>query len=160
MDQAEGEGHRPAPAVGCDRDARAAFGEQGAAVFVVNAAEPERALVHVGLVALRDAVGQALRAKLDAGVGAGDAAEAELRGEFKVGDLALPPDEFVLREFLAGGDGAGDRSVLDAPAGGVALPAVKRAAVEDRLRAGRGGASGRGENRKQGEVTFHDGGAE
>ena len=133
----------PFATVGGNRHARAALDEQGTAFLIIDAAEPLRAVVEVGLVALRVAVGTAQRTELDAGIGRRVAGEAELEVEFEVVQLAVPEEEFVALERFAGADLAGEGAVLDAPRGGAARPALQRAAVEERLRGGQVGAQGR-----------------
>jgi hypothetical protein len=84
------------------------------------------------------AVREAARAELDARVGRGHAAEAKLQRELEIAGFALPIDELVLRQFFAGLDFAGDGTVLYAPGGRIAVPALEGAAIEQRERFGRG----------------------
>ena len=119
-----------------DDDLLAARGQDAAVSLLVEDAGVRGvgASRHVGLVAADDPVGRFLDAAiLDARVAAADAI---LEPQLEVVDLALPPDEerVVLGRLLLGGL-AGDRAVLDAPELRIAVPAVERLAVEDRLEA-------------------------
>jgi len=149
----------PTATIGRDGDAVAAFGEELATVFVVDAAEPGGTLVDVGLVTGRVAVGQFLGPELNARVGARGATEAKLRCEVEVRDVALPKEKLVFGQALPGRDFAGDRALFHAPALRIAFPPGQRAPVENRLRRSRENRSGECDTRDQrGEETTKRGG--
>ena len=119
-----------------------------AAALVVDLAIP--ALAVVDLVAAHlGAVRNPHAADLHAAVDEARAGQAQLKAEVEVLIGLLSREEEVLRHLHRGG-AAADLAVLDAPPGGVALPAREGLAVEDR---DGGGLDGQGE--EQGEKTTH-----
>ena len=144
--------------VGADHGFLAAVGQHAAVALPVVGPREGIAGVHVGLVSADDPLAPLLRllptAVLDPGVAAD---HAELHFQLEVVRLALAPDEerVALGRVLPRGL-AGDGAVFDPPELRVAVPAVQRLAVEDRLEAGvlgprRGnpGPEQRSENRKK-----------
>ena len=143
-----GEGIGPAAAVWGDGDAGAAFHEEGAAVFVVDSAEPLGAVVEVALEAAGGVVGETFRADLDAAVGGGVAGDSVFEGELEVVERLVEPEPLVVIEGVAGFYLGGDGAVFDRPDAGVSLPAVERLAVED---GGWGGVGGGGKSGERDE---------
>ena len=139
----------------------AAQGEDAAAALVVEDAGVLVLAVHVGLVAADDPLADLLRllaaAILHAGVGEARIGHAELELQLEIGRLAAAPDQKgVALGGILGGGLAGDRAVFDAPELGIAVPALKRLAVEDRLEAfvARGGAASDQQHDKQSKAVF------
>src|SRR5205814_10596853 len=118
----------------------AAHREEPAAALLVDLPGELQRVIHVGLVALHHpladvAAGRQLHAAdLDAAVGG---VHSELALQLEVLRLAAAPDdEGVLRHLLVRRALPDDRAVLGAPELRIAVPALERRPVEDRLEAG------------------------
>ena len=138
---------RPPASVGRDGKTHAPGREGAAPAFFVNIPEVAFAQIDVRLIPFREAVGQTLAAKQNARVGVRRSAKAKFRGQLEVGDFALPVKKLVFCQGGVGRDLPGDRAVLDAPQGRVALPPGEGFSVEERAgdrlrRKGRGRENG------------------
>ena len=102
-------------------------------MLVVDAAQPDGALIEIGLITAGVAVRALLAAVLDAGISAGAAGDAELDGEIEVVHLAVPEDPLVALELLVGGDFSGDGAVFDTPVLRLTGPMIERLAIENRF---------------------------
>ena len=119
-----------------------------AAALVVDLAIPALAVIYLVATHL-SAVRDAHAADLHAAVDEARAGQAQLEAKVEVLIGLLGREEEVLRD-LRRKRTAADLAVLDAPPGGVALPAGEGLAIEDR---DRGGLDGQGE--EQGQKTTH-----
>ena len=138
---------RPSAAVGRDGKTHAPVGEGAAPALFVDVPEVTVPEIDIRLIAFREAVGQTLAAKQKARIRVRRSAQPKFRRQFEVGDFTLPVEKLVRGERRAGADLPGDRPVLDAPQGRVALPPRERFSVKERARHWLGG-DGRGcENR-------------
>ena len=99
-------------------------------MFIIDAAEPFLAVIEVALQSVGVAVGGALRADLNAAVGSWAAGDAIVHFQLKVMNFVLPPDPLIAVQLRAILDFTSNRTILDPPDAGCALPSVQRGAVE------------------------------
>jgi hypothetical protein len=105
-----------------------------APLFLVQRPRPLAGGIEIGLVAADDPLAHFTAAVLDAAIAADD---AELGTQLEIAHFALAIDEErVATRGLLGRRLAGDNALLDAPEFRVAVPAVERLAVEERLKPG------------------------